>query len=180
MKKSAITPNLELEYQKNILVMDSILIRESIKILVKKLKDAGNSVDEVSLPNTHLTIAAYYVLTTVKAASNLSRYDGVRYGKRSHEETSLGSMYAGTRSKGFGKEVKRRIMLGNYVLSGGYYDAYFNKAQKVRRLIKSDFSLVFKDYDLILTPVTPSYHSNLVKCWITHSPCILEIFIPHR
>lgn len=130
-------------------------IRESIKILVKKLKDAGNSVDEVSLPNTHLTIAAYYVLTTAEAASNLSRYDGVRYGKRSHEETSLGSMYTGTRSKCFGKEVKRRIMLGNYVLSGGYYDAYFNKAQKVRRLIKSDFSLVFKDYDLILTPVTP-------------------------
>lgn len=130
-------------------------IRESIQILVKKLEDAGNIVDEVSLPNTHLTIAAYYVLTTAEAASNLSRYDGVRYGKRANEDKSLGNMYAGTRSKGFGTEVKRRIMLGNYVLSGGYYDAYFNKAQKVRRLIKNDFSTVFKDYDLILTPVTP-------------------------
>ncbi len=130
-------------------------IRESIQILVKKLEDAGNIVDEVSLPNTHLTIAAYYVLTTAEAASNLSRYDGVRYGKRANEDKSLGNMYAGTRSKGFGTEVKRRIMLGNYVLSGGYYDAYFNKAQKVRRMIKNDFSTVFKDYDLILTPVTP-------------------------
>lgn len=130
-------------------------IRESIQILVKKLEDAGNIVDEVSLPNTHLTIAVYYVLTTAEAASNLSRYDGVRYGKRAKEDKSLGNMYTGTRSKGFGTEVKRRIMLGNYVLSGGYYDAYFNKAQKVRRLIKSDFSAVFKDYDLILTPVTP-------------------------
>lgn len=130
-------------------------IRESIQNLVKKLKVAGNSVEEVSLPNTHLTIAAYYVLTTAEAASNLSRYDGVRFGKRANADKSLESMYAVTRSKGFGREVKRRIMLGNYVLSGGYYDAYFNKAQKVRRLIKSDFSHVFKDYDLILTPVTP-------------------------
>jgi aspartyl-tRNA(Asn)/glutamyl-tRNA(Gln) amidotransferase subunit A len=130
-------------------------IRDSIQTLVKQLKDAGNIVNEISLPNTHLTIAAYYVLTTAEAASNLSRYDGVRYGKRANEDKSLGNMYAGTRSKGFGTEVKRRIMLGNYVLSGGYYDAYFNKAQKVRRLIKNDFSTVFKDYDLILTPVTP-------------------------
>ncbi|MBK7868712.1 MAG: Asp-tRNA(Asn)/Glu-tRNA(Gln) amidotransferase subunit GatA [Ignavibacteriales bacterium] len=130
-------------------------IRDSIQNLVKKLKDSGNIVEEVSLPNTHLTIAAYYVLTTAEAASNLSRYDGVRFGKRSNEDKSLGNLYAGTRSKGFGKEVKGRIMLGNYVLSGGYYDAYFNKAQKVRRLIKSDFSVIFKDYDLILTPVTP-------------------------
>lgn len=130
-------------------------IRDSIQNLVKQLKNAGNIVEEVSLPNTHLTIAAYYVLTTAEAASNLSRYDGVRFGKRADEHKSLGNMYIRTRSKGFGKEVKRRIMLGNYVLSGGYYDAYFNKAQKVRRLIKNDFSTVFKDYDLILTPVTP-------------------------
>jgi aspartyl-tRNA(Asn)/glutamyl-tRNA(Gln) amidotransferase subunit A len=130
-------------------------IRDSVNFLIEKIKVAGHTVEEVSLPNTHLTIAAYYVLTTAEAASNLSRYDGVRYGKRSSEVKNLKGMYAGTRSEGFGKEVKRRIMLGNYVLSGGYYDAYFNKAQKVRRLIKNDFTAVFEKYDLILTPVTP-------------------------
>ncbi|GJQ31725.1 MAG: glutamyl-tRNA(Gln) amidotransferase subunit A 2 [Ignavibacteriaceae bacterium] len=130
-------------------------IRAGVERVAQKLKEMGHTVDSVSLPGTEHTIAAYYVLTTAEAASNLSRYDGVRYGKRSDKQSSLGEMYVETRSKGLGKEVKRRIMLGNYVLSGGYYDAYFNKAQKVRRLIKDDFTRVFMDHDLILTPVTP-------------------------
>ncbi len=130
-------------------------IRAGVEQVADRLKELGHAVDSVSLPGTAHTIAAYYVLTTAEAASNLSRYDGVRYGKRSEKQSSLGEMYVETRSNGLGKEVKRRIMLGNYVLSGGYYDAYFNKAQKVRRLIKNDFTAVFSDHDLILTPVTP-------------------------
>lgn len=130
-------------------------IRAGVEVVSEKLKKMGHTVDSVSLPGTAHTIAAYYVLTTAEAASNLSRYDGVRYGKRSSKQSSLGEMYVETRTSGLGKEVKRRIMLGNYVLSGGYYDAYFNKAQKVRRLIKDDFTKVFTDHDLILTPVTP-------------------------
>ena len=130
-------------------------ICKGVEEIAIKLEKMGNTVDKVSLPGTEHTIAAYYVLTTAEAASNLSRYDGVRYGIRSGKQTSLGEMYVETRSDGLGTEVKRRIMLGNYVLSGGYYDAYFNKAQKVRRLIKNDFTKVFADHDLILTPVTP-------------------------
>ncbi|WKZ73898.1 MAG: amidase family protein [Ignavibacteriaceae bacterium] len=148
-------------------------IKSAVEEIASKLVEAGHIVEEVSLPNTKYAIAAYYVLTTAEAASNLSRYDGVRYGKRSKingtlseeknravsEEKSgtLAEMYINTRSENLGKEVKRRIMLGNYVLSGGYYEAYFGKAQKVRRLIKNDFTKIFKDYDLILTPVTPEF-----------------------
>ncbi len=130
-------------------------IKDSISEVIAKLEDYGHTVESVSLPSTRYTIAAYYVLTTAEAASNLSRYDGVRFGVRGNHGGGLKSMYTETRSEGFGAEVKRRIMLGNYVLSGGYYDAYFNKAQKVRRLIKNDFTKVFESYDLILTPVTP-------------------------
>jgi len=130
-------------------------IRNGVEAIAAKLEALGHVVDRVSLPGTEHTIAAYYVLTTAEAASNLSRYDGVRYGVRSGKQSSLGEMYVETRSEGLGTEVKRRIMLGNYVLSGGYYDAYFSKAQKVRRLIKNDFTKVFSDHDLILTPVTP-------------------------
>lgn len=130
-------------------------IKESVYGVKSELEKLGHAVESVSLPSTKYTIAAYYVLTTAEAASNLSRYDGVRFGKRSGKGGGLKEMYTATRSEGFGTEVKRRIMLGNYVLSGGYYDAYFNKAQKVRRLIKDDFKRVFENFDLILTPVTP-------------------------
>jgi len=130
-------------------------IKEAVFGIKSELEKLGHTVESVSLPSTKYTIAAYYVLTTAEAASNLSRYDGVRFGKRSGKGGGLKEMYTATRSEGFGTEVKRRIMLGNYVLSGGYYDAYFNKAQKVRRLIKNDFRKVFENFDLILTPVTP-------------------------
>jgi len=131
-------------------------IRKSIEVVITKLKDDGNEVIELSLPHTEYTIAAYYLLTTAEASSNLARYDGTRYGFRTDDFTSLISMYKKTRSKGFGKEVKRRIMLGTYVLSAGYYDAYYRKAQKVRRLIKEDFDNAFKKVDVLLTPTTPT------------------------
>ncbi len=108
------------------------------------------------MPHTEYTIAAYYILTTAEASSNLARYDGARYGYRSNKSSSLLEMYKSSRTEGFGTEVKRRIMLGTYVLSAGYYDAYYKKAQKVRRLIKQDFDNAFKEVDLILTPTTPT------------------------
>ena len=131
-------------------------IRQAIETQISKLKEKGFEVVDISLPHTEYTIAAYYLLTTAEASSNLARYDGTRFGFRSDKFDSLSSMYKNTRSEGFGKEVKRRIMLGTYVLSAGYYDAYYRKAQKVRRLIKNDFDEAFKKVDVILTPTTPT------------------------
>lgn len=111
---------------------------------------------DIHLPNNEYAIATYYILTTAEASANLLRYDGVRYGFRDSEHSELDDMYTQTRSKGFGDEVKRRIMLGTYVLSSGYYDAYYTKAQKVRRLIKEDFEDAFKKVDVILTPTSPT------------------------
>jgi aspartyl-tRNA(Asn)/glutamyl-tRNA(Gln) amidotransferase subunit A len=131
-------------------------IKEKANSLLKKLSSAGFEIIDISLPHTGYTIAAYYILTTAEASSNLARYDGARYGHRSEESGTLGDLYKSSRSEGFGAEVKRRIMLGTYVLSAGYYDAYYLKAQKVRRLIKNDFDKAFLKADLILTPTTPS------------------------
>ena len=128
----------------------------SIKDVIQKLESLKIEIEEVSLPHTEYTISTYYILTTAEASSNLARYDGTRFGHRTKEYRSLIDMYEKTRSEGFGKEVKRRIMLGTYVLSAGYYDAYYRKAQKVRRLIKDDFDKVFEKVDLILTPTTPT------------------------
>lgn len=120
------------------------------------LKDAGAEIVEISLPNTEYGLPAYYIIAPAEAAANLARYDGVRYGVRSDESfSSLDDMYAKTRNIGFGKEVKRRIMIGNYVLSSGYYDDYYVKAQRVRRLIANDFTNVFQDVDVLLAPATP-------------------------
>lgn len=134
----------------------AIDIREAIEKVISKLKASGFDIIEISLPHTEYTIAAYYLLTTAEASSNLARYDGTRFGYRSDEYESLSSMYKKTRSKGFGSEVKRRIMLGTYVLSAGYYDAYYRKAQKVRRFIKNDFDDAFQKVDVIFTPTTPT------------------------
>jgi aspartyl-tRNA(Asn)/glutamyl-tRNA(Gln) amidotransferase subunit A len=131
-------------------------IRKEIEKAISKLKNNDFEIIEISLPHTEYTIAAYYLLTTAEASSNLARYDGTRFGFRSNEFESLLSMYKNSRSVGFGSEVKRRIMLGTYVLSAGYYDAYYRKAQKVRRLIKNDFDEAFKQVDVILTPTTPT------------------------
>jgi aspartyl-tRNA(Asn)/glutamyl-tRNA(Gln) amidotransferase subunit A len=128
----------------------------AIKSEVEKLKQKGHQVFDVSLPMTEYTIATYYILTTAEASSNLARFDGARYGLRSESYNSLEEMYVHSRTDGFGTEVKRRIMLGTYVLSSGYYEAYYRKAQKVRRLIKQDFDNVFKQVDLLITPTAPT------------------------
>jgi aspartyl-tRNA(Asn)/glutamyl-tRNA(Gln) amidotransferase subunit A len=109
----------------------------------------------VSLPNQHLSVPVYYVLAPAEASSNLARYDGVRYGYRAPEYTDLADMYRKTRARGFGAEVKRRILIGTYVLSHGYYDAYYLQAQKIRRLIARDFTEAFKQCDVIMGPVAP-------------------------
>ena len=120
------------------------------------LRDAGAEIVEISLPHTKYALPTYYIIAPAEASSNLARYDGVRYGLREMGVKSLDDMYAATRDTGFGAEVKRRIMIGTYVLSAGYYDAYFIKAQKVRTLIKRDFAAAFENCDLILTPTAPS------------------------
>ena len=119
------------------------------------LKDEGAEIIPVSLPHTKYALPAYYIIAPAEASSNLARYDGVRYGAR-QEASSLDEMYELTRGNGFGDEVKRRIMIGTYVLSSGYYDAYYLKAQKVRRLIKNEFNEIFKQVDYLVTPTTPT------------------------
>ena len=122
----------------------------------KILKDLGAQLIDISLPHTKYALPTYYIVAPAEASSNLARYDGVRYGYRSKQGKDLIEMYEKTRSEGFGDEVKRRILIGTYVLSSGYYDAYYLKAQKVRQLIKKDFDDSFTKIDAILTPSTPS------------------------
>jgi len=122
----------------------------------KLLKDSGAEIIDISLPNTKYALPTYYIVAPAEASSNLARYDGVKYGFRSTKGNNLIEMYENTRSEGFGDEVKRRILIGTYVLSSGYYDAYYLKAQKVRQMIKNDFDQSFKKVDAILTPSTPS------------------------
>ncbi|MBI3112297.1 MAG: Asp-tRNA(Asn)/Glu-tRNA(Gln) amidotransferase subunit GatA [Ignavibacteriales bacterium] len=131
-------------------------IRAAIERRLDVLRSNGAVIREVSLPHTEYTIATYYILATAEASSNLARYDGARYGFRAGGVKDLTEMYVQSRSKGFGPEVKRRIMLGTYVLSAGYYDAYYRKGQKVRRLIQNDFIEAFKNVDCLITPTTPS------------------------
>jgi aspartyl-tRNA(Asn)/glutamyl-tRNA(Gln) amidotransferase subunit A len=111
---------------------------------------------EVDLPNSNLSVPAYYVIAPAEASSNLSRFDGVRYGHRAPDYADLNDMYAKSRAQGFGDEVKRRILIGTYVLSHGYYDAYYLQAQKIRRLIAADFQEAFKSCDVIMGPTAPS------------------------
>ncbi|MDE3056622.1 MAG: Asp-tRNA(Asn)/Glu-tRNA(Gln) amidotransferase subunit GatA [Bacteroidota bacterium] len=131
-------------------------IRSAIEKQIHRLKSSGAEVVEVSLPHSEYTIATYYILATAEASSNLARYDGARYGYRAQGARDLSEMYTKSRSEGFGTEVKRRIMLGTYVLSAGYYDAYYRKAQKVRRLIQNDFLDAFKKADCLITPISPT------------------------
>ena len=123
---------------------------------IKLFEKGGAKIKKISLPHTKYALPTYYIIAPAEASSNLARYDGVKYGFRANEQNSLDEMYELTRSEGFGKEVKRRILIGTYVLSAGYYDAYYLKAQKVRKLIADDFSIAFKCCDFILTPTTPS------------------------
>ncbi len=135
-------------------------IDENIKAAVKKAllkyEELGAIVEEVSLPHSEYALPAYYLVATAEASANLARYDGVRYGLRNFEAENVVDMFSKSRAEGFGEEVKRRIMLGSYALSSGYYDAYYLKALKVRRLIADDFARVFENYDLIVSPITPT------------------------
>ena len=123
---------------------------------IKLFEKGGAKIKKISLPHTKYALPTYYIIAPAEASSNLARYDGVKYGFRANEKNSLDEMYELTRSEGFGKEVKRRVLIGTYVLSAGYYDAYYLKAQKVRKLVADDFAIAFKDCDFILTPTTPS------------------------
>jgi len=131
-------------------------VKRAMDEAIALYKSLGAEIKEVSLPHTEYAVATYYLIATAEASSNLARYDGVRFGHRSESAKGLSEMYARTRDEGFGAEVKRRIMLGTYALSSGYYDAYYLKAQKVRTLIRQDFLTAFEDVDVMLTPVAPT------------------------
>jgi aspartyl-tRNA(Asn)/glutamyl-tRNA(Gln) amidotransferase subunit A len=131
-------------------------VEKSVRAAVKALEDLGATVKEISLPHTEACLAVYYIIAPSEASSNLSRFDGVRYGHHTSSATNLMDLYEKSRGEGFGPEVKRRIMIGTYALSSGYYDAYYSQAQKVRTLIMRDFENAFKDVDVIATPTTPT------------------------
>ena len=131
-------------------------IAEVIQQAIKEYEKLGASIHEISLPNTALAAPAYYVIAPAECSSNLARFDGVRYGYRCKDPLDLEDLYKRSRSEGFGPEVKRRIMIGTYALSAGYYDAYYLKAQKIRRLIRDDFAKAFSEVDVILSPTTPA------------------------
>ncbi|MCF7885930.1 MAG: Asp-tRNA(Asn)/Glu-tRNA(Gln) amidotransferase subunit GatA [Candidatus Marinimicrobia bacterium] len=130
-------------------------INNRIQDVIKFLEKSGAEIRSISLPHTSYAVAAYYIIATAEASSNLARYDGIRYGL-SEREAGLQEVYRDTRHAGFGQEVKRRILLGTYVLSSGYYEAYYDKAQRIRRLIKEDFTEAFEEVDVIFTPTTPT------------------------
>ncbi len=130
-------------------------VLECVEAAIAQLHAAGAKTTEVSLPHTRYGIAAYYLIATAEASSNLARFDGARYGRRAEGVGDLSEMYDRTRSEGFGAEVKRRIMLGTYVLSAGYYDAYYKKAQQVRTMLRGDFDQAFEECDVIATPTSP-------------------------
>ena len=131
-------------------------VRAAVEAVIDRLKTHGAEIRPISLPHTRYAVPTYYVLATAEASANLARFDGVRYGHRSAEANTLSAMYRRSREEGFGAEVKRRIMLGTYVLSAGYYDAYYKKAQQVRRLLTNDFIAAFADVDAIVTPTAPT------------------------
>ena len=131
-------------------------VRSAVEGTIESYRELGVEIVDVDLPNAKYCIAVYYIIATAEASSNLARFDGARYGFRAEETPELRQMYRKTRDEGFGAEVKRRIMLGTYVLSAGYYDAYYRKAQQVRALLKEDFARAFKDCDAIITPTSPT------------------------
>jgi len=131
-------------------------VKASVEAAVDVYRELGAEIVDVELPNAKYSIAVYYIIATAEASSNLARFDGVRYGFRAEEAAELRQMYRKTRDEGFGPEVKRRIMLGTYVLSAGYYDAYYRKAQQVRALLKDDFRKAFESCDAIITPTSPT------------------------
>lgn len=148
-------------------------IRDNIQQKIRQLKDDGYSVEPVDFPLMEYILPTYYILATAEASSNLSRFDGVRYGYRSKATTDLHSMYKKSRSEGFGKEVQRRILLGTFVLSASYYDAYYTKAQKVRRLMRDKTKALLQQYDFIIMPITPTTAFKLGE----HTSNPLEMYL---
>ena len=132
------------------------VVDQAIRAAIETYRSLGAEIVDVSLPNTEHAVAVYYIVATAEASSNLARFDGVHYGHRTIEKTNLVDLYSKSRAEGFGPEVKRRIMLGTYALSSGYYDAYYLKAQKVRSLIRNDFVEAFKKCDAIISPTSPT------------------------
>ncbi len=130
-------------------------VQKAVETAIKQLESLGAEIIEVSLPHTDYAIAVYYIVATAEASANLARFDGVRYGYRAENPTDLLDFYGRTRGEGFGPEVKRRIILGTYVLSSGYYDAYYLRAQKVRELIRQDFAKAFEKVDALVSPTSP-------------------------
>ena len=156
LKKSSEIKNLKIGVPKEYFIkgIDS-RVEKIIKQAIKKLEDLGAKIEEISLPHSKYAIPVYYIINTSEASANLARYDGIKYGLSKNSKDLLG-VYLKTRGQGFGDEVKRRIMLGTYALSSGYYDAYYLKAQKVRTLIKNDFEKAFKKVDVVLSPTAPT------------------------
>jgi aspartyl-tRNA(Asn)/glutamyl-tRNA(Gln) amidotransferase subunit A len=156
-----VTPNLNMKRKLTIAVIDNFIqdsnedTKKAYKITIDSLQKEGHTIIHKNMMDTKKHVSSYYVIATAEASANLSRYDGIRYGNRV-EGKNLSQTYLKTKSAGFGKEVQKRIMLGSFVLSSGYYDAYYIKAQKVRNLIKDEFDSIFKEADLILSPVTPT------------------------
>ena len=148
-------------------------VKDAIIKAAKHFEKLGATVEEVSLPHSKYGVAVYYIIASSEASSNLQRFDGIRYGYRTENFSNLDDIYVHTRSEGFGEEVKRRIMLGTFSLSSGYYDAYFKKAGQVRTLIIQDFEKVFADYDLILGPTAPSVAFDLDS--LSHDPVAMYL-----
>ncbi|CAI8200852.1 MAG: Glutamyl-tRNA(Gln) amidotransferase subunit A [Arcobacter lacus] len=158
---TAVTPNLDGNKKLTIAVIDNFIeqaspaIKDAFEKTINSLKEAGHTIVHKNMLDTDKILSSYYIVATAEASANLSRFDGVRYGNRK-EEGGLKDMYIQTKSQGFGAEVQKRIMLGSFVLSSGYYDAYYIKAQKVRHLIKDEYTKIFNEADLILSPVAPT------------------------
>jgi aspartyl-tRNA(Asn)/glutamyl-tRNA(Gln) amidotransferase subunit A len=152
LKKKEISVGIPEEYFEEGLCSE---IKEKINKLLDNLSNDGFCIKKINLPHTHYGIATYYILATAEASTNLARFDGIRFGYRSNNSKTIFDLYTNTRGEGFGKEVKRRIILGTFVLSSGYYEAYYLKAQKVRTLIMKDFADAFQSVDFIITPTTP-------------------------
>ena len=162
LKSEPIAANIDMDRKLTIAVLPDYIkdasddVKDAYTKAIDALKAAGHTIVEKTLMDAKYYISSYYITATAEAATNLARFDGIRYGNQSKDAKNLSELFIQSRSKGFGEEVKRRIMLGNFVLSSGYYDAYYVKAQKVRQKIKEDYDKVFKDADLILSPVAPS------------------------
>lgn len=167
--------NAKIGYIKETLTGEGINeeVKQNLLHTIDKLKSSGHSVNEVSLPLMKYALPTYYILITAEASSNLSRYDGVRYGYRSPNTANMESMYKKSRSEGFGEEVRRRIMLGTFVLSASYYDAFYTKAQKVRKLIKEQVENLLSQYDFLIMPTTPTTAFKLGE----HNKNPLEMYL---